>query len=95
MTTSSDPIHDGAFARAVAREILSQASIAREISRLTPMEPLFCANCGHSEDDHVVEDDNSYCVGGPISFGAYNGREDPCACRCKHFRPAVVTECKE
>ena len=45
----------------------------------------FCKRCGHSFDDHIVEDDNSYCVGGPISLGAYGGREDPCACRCKKF----------
>lgn len=25
--------------------------------------PLLCINCGHLEDDHIVEDDNAYCIG--------------------------------
>jgi len=51
--------------------------MANILIRGVSMEPL-CARpgCGHSESDHVVEEDNSYCVN--------------VGCRCRRFQPPVV-----
>ena len=51
--------------------------MANILIRGVSMEPL-CARpgCGHSESDHVVEEDNSYCVN--------------VGCRCRRFQPPIV-----
>ena len=45
----------------------------------TPTADPLCArpHCGHPESDHIVEEDNAYCVG--------EGR-----CKCRRFLPPVV-----
>lgn len=51
----------------------------------TPIADPLCARpgCGHPESDHVVEDDNSYCVG-------CVGSAEPIACRCRRFQPPII-----
>lgn len=45
-----------------------------------------CVTCGHSEDDHYTEEDNSYCLGNlaerdnlPLS--------DYVQCQCHEYKP--------
>ena len=64
--------------------------MANILIRGVPMEPL-CARpyCGHPESDHVVEEDNAYCVGQNVVNTPMHSREHV-GCRCRRFQPPIV-----
>ncbi len=43
-----------------------------------------CSKCGHSEDDHISEDDNSYCVGA-LQDSTQLPHDDYTRCNCHKY----------
>jgi hypothetical protein len=44
-----------------------------------------CADCGHEENDHIEEDDCSYCVGEIQDSSSYPHGFDLRLCQCRRF----------
>jgi hypothetical protein len=50
---------------------------------VTP-KPTVCARCGHTEDDHFLEEDDSFCIG-DIRYMEDHPGQPVRECNCRMF----------